>query len=44
MREIDMLLRWHTAYEAWILEQAGIEPPTSDVQFKLKTVDIRNVA
>jgi len=28
VRPIDLLRQWHTKIEAWILEQAGIEPPT----------------
>jgi hypothetical protein len=27
VRPLDLLRAWHTKIEAWILEQAGIEPP-----------------
>lgn len=27
VRPLDLLRKWHTTIEAWILEQAGIEPP-----------------
>jgi integrase len=28
VRPIDLLRQWHTKIEAWILTEAGIEPPT----------------
>lgn len=30
VRPIDLLQMWHTKYEGWILEQAGIEQPKNE--------------
>lgn len=37
-RPVDLLRKWHTHLEAWILEQAGIEFSTSEQQERLRLV------
>lgn len=37
-RPLDLLRMWHTKIEGWILEQAGIEPPSEDAKPGLKVV------
>ena len=27
LRSVDLLYKWHSGYERWLLEQAGIEQP-----------------
>ncbi len=40
VRPLDLLRKWHTKYEKWILEQAGIEQPKeTDRTVHLKVVD-----
>lgn len=34
VRPVDLLRKWHTEYERWILEQAGIEQPAVEAQQK----------
>lgn len=39
VRPIDLLRKWHTKIEGWILEQAGItQPADGETQFKIKIV------
>jgi integrase len=37
-RPLDLLRKWHTTIEAWILEQAGLQQPTKTEQ-RLKVVE-----
>ena len=37
-RPLDLLRKWHTQLEAWILEQAGIAFSTSEQQERLRLV------
>jgi hypothetical protein len=38
-RPIDLLRKWHTGIEGWILEQAGIEQPPAEANpAKLRVV------
>ncbi|APR05830.1 tyrosine-type recombinase/integrase [Thauera chlorobenzoica] len=37
-RPLELLAVWHTKYESWILEQAGIEQPGQDAGERLKVV------
>lgn len=37
-RPLDLLRKWHTKIEKWILEQAGIEQPSSEVDQGLRVV------
>ncbi len=32
VRPVDLLRKWHTRIEVWMLEQAGIEQPAEDAQ------------
>lgn len=44
VRPLDLLRMWHTRYEAWILEQAGIEQPAQDAATGLRVVSIKPAA
>lgn len=37
-RPLDLLRQWHTRIEAWVLEQAGIEPPAEAEGRRLRVV------
>lgn len=37
-RPLDLLRKWHTKIEGWVLEQAGIEQPSSEVGEGLRVV------
>lgn len=43
-RPLDLLAIWHGKYEAWILEQAGIEFSTSEQSTSGKVVALRKIA
>ncbi len=38
VRPMDLLRKWHTAIEGWILEQAGIEQPSAEQATGLRVV------
>ena len=38
VRPLDLLRKWHTSIEGWILEQAGVEQPKVDAKPGLKVV------